>query len=120
MVIDAEQRDAINLALREGDLNAASKQLGGWATNDDPISSMADVRGNVAISSEFKDGTLYSVEFAVRPGVGVREGSVGSMWDANGASFLPGGGRQATFMHGRPTTNPELFQVNPASIAALK
>ncbi len=81
---------------------------------------MADVRGNLAISSEFKDGSLYSVEFTVKPGVGVREGTVGPMWDANAATFLPGGGRQATFMQGRPVANPGLFQINPASIKALK
>ena len=119
MVISEEQYQDMSRAVANGDVSAASKELGGWATKD-PIRSMADARGNLAISSEFKDGTLYSVEFTVKPGVGVREGTVGPMWDANAASFLPGGGRQATFMQGRPGSNPELFQINPASIKVLK
>ena len=119
MVIDAKQYEAMIKALDVGDSSAASQQLGGWATKD-PIRSITDVRGNLAISSEFKDGTLYTVEFTVKPGVGVREGSVGSIWDAKEGSFLPGGGQQATFMQGRPATNPDLFQINPGSIKVLK
>lgn len=118
-VVDAKQYEAIRDALRNGDTNTASQQLGGWATKD-PINSMADVRGNLAITPEFKAGQLYTVEFTVKPGVGVREGTVGPMWDPTTASFLSGGGQQANFMVGRPGANPELFTINPNSIKALK
>ena len=119
MVINEQQYQDMSRAHANGDMDAASKELGGWATKD-PIRSMADVRGNLAISLEFKDGTLYSVEFTVRPGVGVREGTVGPMWDAGTSTVLPGGGRQAQFMQGRPAVSPSLFEIKTASIKVLR
>lgn len=81
---------------------------------------MADVRNKLAVSKEFKTGKLYQVEFTVKPGVGVREGTVGDMWDAKNNVRLPGGGHQVNFMDKPPRTNPELYEVNMNSIRALQ
>ncbi len=122
MVIDEKQYEAIKSAVRDGDMDVASKQLGGWATKD-PINSLADVRNNLAIVDGFKStangGKLYAVEFTVKPGVGIREGTVGPMWDPSVSRFLPGGGNQVNFMVGRPSATPDLFQIDPTSIKGL-
>lgn len=122
-VIDAEQYAKIKLALRDGDQLAASKQLGAWATKDSII-SLFDARNNLAITDQFKStskgGALYSVEFTVKPGVGVREGIVGPMWDPAALRTLSGGGNQVNFMVGRPAASPGLFSINPASIKELR
>lgn len=123
MVVDSAQYEKIKLALRDGDQIAASKQLGAWATKD-PIDTLSDVRNNLAIVDAFKEtskgGRLYSVEFTVKPGVGVREGTVGPMWEPQISQALPGGGHQVNFMVGRPGASPDLFQINPASIKELR
>ena len=119
MVVDSKQKEKITDAIRMGDYDAAAKELGGWATKD-PITSLSDVRNNLAIAEAFKKGDLFVVEFTVKPGVGVREGVVGPMWDPAVGKSLPGGGQQANFMVGLPRFKPELFQVNPSSIVELK
>ncbi|MGF6668792.1 hypothetical protein [Pseudomonas monsensis] len=93
--------------------------LGGWAT-DTPINSVADVRNKLAVSEEFKEGPLYQVTFTVKPGPGIREGTVGDMWDATNGVRLPGGGHQVNFMDKSPRTNPELYQVVMGSVRALQ
>ncbi|TMU78907.1 filamentous hemagglutinin N-terminal domain-containing protein [Pseudomonas fluorescens] len=93
--------------------------LGGWAT-DTPINSVADVRNKLAVSEEFKEGPLYQVTFTVKPGPGIREGTVGDMWDATNGVRLPGGGHQVNFMDKSPRTNPELYQVDMGSVRALQ
>lgn len=93
--------------------------LGGWAT-DTPINSVADVRNKLAVSDEFKEGPLYQVTFTVKPGPGIREGTVGDMWDATNGVRLPGGGHQVNFMDKSPRTNPELYQVDMGSVRALQ
>ncbi|MET3391088.1 filamentous hemagglutinin [Variovorax sp. 1140] len=123
MVIDSTQYEKIKLALRDGDQLEASRQLGAWATRD-PVNTLSDVRNNLAIIDAFKEtskgGRLYSVEFTAKPGVGVREGTVGPMWEPQISQALPGGGHQVSFMVGRPAASPELFQINPASIKELR
>ncbi|AOS81515.1 MULTISPECIES: filamentous hemagglutinin [Hydrogenophaga] len=48
----------------------------------------------------------------VQPGVGVREGTVGPMFDSTIGSVLPGGGHQVQFMANAPHTSPENFVVD--------
>ena len=96
-----------------------SSALGGWAT-DTPINSVADVRNKLAVSEEFKKGSLFQVEFTVKPGVGIREGVVGDMWDAINGVRLPGGGHQMNFMDKAPRTNPEVYEVNMSSLRLLE
>ena len=93
--------------------------LGGWAT-DTPINSVADVRNKLAVSEEFKKGPLYQVTFTVKPGPGLREGTVGDMWDESNGVRLPGGGHQVNFMDKPPRTHPELYQVDLGSVRALQ
>ena len=81
---------------------------------------MSDVRNKLAVSEEFKKGQLFQIEFTVKPGVGICEGTVGDMWDAMNNVRLPGGGHQVNFMDKPPRTNPELYQVNMGSVRALQ
>ena len=117
MVIDQRQFDAIKGSERK-EQNPASF-LGGWAT-DSPVNSMEDVRNKLAISTELKTGNLYRVEFTVKPGVGIREGTAGDMWDATQEKRLAGGAHQVNFMDKTPRTNPELYNVNIDSLRLLK
>lgn len=117
MTIDAGQYQRMLNEIELGK-NPASA-LGGWAT-DTPISSVADVRNKLAVPEDFKSGRLYQVEFTVRPGVGVREGAVGDMWDPINKVRLPGGGHQVNFMEKAPRVNPELYEVNMGSLRPLK
>ncbi len=121
MVIDEKGFKEINDAFANGDPQNAAKALGGWATKD-PVNSVADVRNNLAISSEWKGDNgkkMYVVEFTVKPGTALREGTVGSMYDGIQKTFLPGGGHQVQFMNS-PFTNPQNFIVNPNSIKLIK
>ncbi|WP_283190191.1 filamentous hemagglutinin N-terminal domain-containing protein [Pseudomonas sp. PMCC200344] len=117
MVIDQRQYDAMRNSEKVGSNPASS--LGGWAT-DSPVNSIDDVRNKLAISSEFKDGNLYKVEFTIKPGVGVREGAAGDMWDANQKIRLQGGANQVNFMDKTPRTNPEFYNVDIGSLRLLK
>lgn len=117
MTIDIDQ-----LIKMEKEINAGrnpSSALGGWAT-DTPINSVADVRNKLAVSEEFKRGSLFQVEFSVKAGVGIREGTVGDMWDAANGVRLPGGGHQVNFMDKSPRTNPEMYEVNISSVRSLE
>ncbi|MDO4251523.1 MAG: hypothetical protein Q4C68_08455, partial [Moraxella sp.] len=75
--------------------------IGSWATQE-PINSVADMRQRLAVTEDFKsnitkDGTpnkFYVVEFEVQAGVGVREGTAGSMYDSTTGQVMPGGVRQ--------------------------
>jgi filamentous hemagglutinin len=87
------------------------------------VTSTADVRGKLAISSEWKGQggqDMYVIEFTAKPGVGVREGTVGPMFDAKVELTLPGGGHQVQFMDKSPRTNPELYQINLSNSRKLK
>ncbi len=86
---------------------------------DFPVNSIEDVRNKLAISSEFKDGNLYKVEFTIKPGVGVREGTAGDMWDASRKIRLPGGANQVNFMD-KTRANPEFYNVDVGSLRLLK
>lgn len=121
MVVDADKYMEIKEALKSGDTVTAAKKLGGWATTD-PIQSTADVRNNLAISSEWKGqggNPMYVVEFTTKPGIGVREGTVGPMYDKNMNTHLPGGGHQVQFMDKSPYMAPDLFSIDPAKIRKL-
>lgn len=98
------------------------QKLGGWATRD-PINGIGDVRSSLAISSEWKGQSgapMYVVEFTVRPGVGLREGTVGPMYDKQASSLLPGGGHQVQFMDNAPFSSPSSFVIDPSSLRELK
>lgn len=56
----------------------------------------------------------------MKPGVGIREGTVGDMWNAKKEARLPGGGHQVKFMDKSPRTNPELYEVNMGSVRSLQ
>jgi filamentous hemagglutinin family protein len=121
MVVNESEYDAIRTAIQRGDSSAA-QNLGGWATKE-PVTSASDVRGKLAISSEWKGQGgqgMYVIEFTAKPGVGVREGTVGPMFDAKVESTLPGGGHQVQFMDKPPRTNPELYQINLSKSRKLK
>ena len=122
MVVNEDKFDAISKALQKGDVESAAKNLGSWATKD-TVTGVSDVRNNLAISSEWKgqDGQrMYVVEFTVQPGVGVREGVVGPMHDAQAKVTLPGGGHQVQFMDKSPYTNPNLFKIDLSKAKELK
>ncbi|WP_332742329.1 DUF637 domain-containing protein, partial [Hydrogenophaga sp.] len=114
MVVDEQKYKEIDRLIATGDHEAAVKQLGAWATKD-PISTVADVRGNLAISSEWKgtNGTpMYVVEFSIKPGVGLREGQVGPIYDRLTSNVLQGGGHQVQFMNASPQTSPVSFIID--------
>lgn len=56
----------------------------------------------------------------MKPGVGIREGTVGDMWNAKKEARLPSGGHQVKFMDKSPRTNPELYEVNMGSVRSLQ
>ena len=122
MVVSESQYKAMERALANGDNAAAAKNLGGWATKDS-INTAADVRNNLAISSEWKGQggePMYSVEFTVQPGVGLREGTVGPMFDAKIQTELVGGGHQVQFMNKSPYTDPNLYKIDLSKSKELK
>ncbi|HMV59283.1 MAG TPA: hypothetical protein PKD38_18975 [Nitrospira sp.] len=63
---------------------------------------------------------MYVVEFAVKPGTALREGTVGPMFDKNTAVRLPGGGHQVQFVQSTPYTTPSNFVIDPKGLRAVK
>jgi len=63
---------------------------------------------------------MYVVEFTAKPGVGVREGTVGRMYDKEIKEYLPGGGHQVQFMDKSPYQAPELYSIDRKNIRELK
>jgi filamentous hemagglutinin family protein len=121
MVVDANTAKTITDAINAGDYEVASRALGAWATKD-PINSVADVRNNLAISSEWKGqngAPMFVVEFKVQPGTGIREGTVGPMYDRGTSGTLPGGGHQVQFVQGGPRDDPSRFIVQLSSLRKL-
>ncbi|MGE0097573.1 MAG: hemagglutinin repeat-containing protein [Hydrogenophaga sp.] len=121
MVVNEKQAKDIAQALELGKPAEAARNLGGWATKD-VIGNVKDVREKLAISSEWKGQggqSIYVVEIEVLPGVGVREGVVGPMFDNNIKSELAGGGHQVLFLGNSPFVAPELYVINPANIRKL-
>ena len=99
--------------------------LGGWATKEQiPKSHGVDkVFDHLGLIDLFKPKTriengkeipnkYYVVEFEVQPGVGVREGIAGPMYDAKTNKVMPGGVKQINFIEQSPYSNPELFKIN--------
>lgn len=121
MVIDERQYNAITEALENGDIVNASKNLGSWATKES-INSVQDMRQRLAVTEDFKptikkDGTpnkFYVVEFEVPPGIGVREGIAGTMYDNATGRVMRGGVKQINFVQGSPYSNPSNFKINPS------
>lgn len=115
MVIDSDQYQRLKDLDRQG--KKPAQALGGWATNE-PVNSVADMRNKLAVTEEFKPtinqsgkpNKFYVVEFEVQPGVGVREGKAGSMYDYETGKTLPGNAQQMNFVDKSPYTNPELFK----------
>ena len=100
--------------------------LGNWATKE-PINSISDMRKHLAITEEFKPNRIngkpnkfYVVEFEVRPGIGVREGTAGPMFDTVTNKMMPGGVKQINFIDGTPYTNPNSFKIDKNSIREIK
>jgi hypothetical protein len=114
MVVNEDAYERMKAAFRNGNSEDAAKELGGWATKD-TVDNVQDVRDKLAISSEWKgqDGQkMYVIEFSVKPGVGLREGTVWSMYDAKLDAVLPGGGHQVQFMQNGPWATPDNYQIN--------
>ena len=63
---------------------------------------------------------MYVVEFTVKPGVGVREGVVGPMFDKEVKKTLVGGGHQVQFMQNTPFFAPDNFVIDPKSLRPIK
>ncbi|MDM7943956.1 MAG: DUF637 domain-containing protein [Hydrogenophaga sp.] len=77
--------------------------------------TLIEQSAGAAISSEWKgtNGTpMYVVEFSAKPGVGLREGQVGLMYDRLTSLFLPGGGHQVQFLNVTPQTSPNSFVID--------
>jgi filamentous hemagglutinin len=84
---------------------------------------VADVRNSLAIPKEWKGRNgekLYVIEFTVKPGAGVREGTVGPMFDTINKVELPGNGHQVNFMQNNPKVRPDLYRINLGSAKELK
>lgn len=125
MVIDQTQYDKMVAAEASG--KNPAQNLGGWATKD-PISTMSEVRNNMAITTEFKPNfteagkpnKLYVIEVEVLPGAGLREGTVGRIYDYGTKTVLPGGGHQLNFIDKSPFTNPELYRPKLNAVKEIK
>ena|GEM_PF-6545392 len=125
MVIDESQFLEMKRLEAMGD-NPASK-LGGWATKDQ-VNSIEDMRNNLAVTEEFKQkinsdkkaNKFYVVEFEVQPGVGLREGYAGSMYDYKTGKVLPGNAHQVNFMSNTARSNPELFKLDLNNVKEIK
>ena len=99
--------------------------LGNWATKE-PINSISDMQ-RLGVTEEFKPRVIngkpnkfYVVEFEVRPGIGVREGIAGPMYDTVTHKIMPGGVKQINFIDGTPYTNPNSFKIDKNSIREIK
>ena len=118
MVIDEAQYNAI----LDGKV-----ALGNWATKE-PINSISeDMRKRLGVTEEFKPGNIngkpnkfYVVEFQVLPGIGVREGIAGPMYDTVTNKIMPGGVKQINFIDGSPYTHPDFFKIDKNSIREIK
>ena len=101
--------------------------LGNWATKE-PINSISeDMRKRLGVTEEFKPGNIngkpnkfYVVEFQVMPGIGVREGIAGPMYDTVTKKIMPGGVKQINFIDGTPYTDPNYFKIDKNSIREIK
>ena len=101
--------------------------LGNWATKE-PINSISeDMRKRLGVTEEFKPGNIngkpnkfYVVEFQVLPGIGVREGIAGPMYDTVTKKIMPGGVKQINFIDGTPYTDPNYFKIDKNSIREIK
>lgn len=60
------------------------------------------------------------VEFEVQPGVGLREGYAGSMYDYKTGKVLPGNAHQVNFMSNTARSNPELFKLDLNNVKEIK
>ena len=67
-----------------------------------------------------KPNKFYVVEFEVRPGIGVREGIAGPMYDTVTNKIMQGGVKQINFIDGTPYTNPNSFKIDKNSIREIK
>ncbi|WP_298697216.1 VENN motif pre-toxin domain-containing protein, partial [uncultured Veillonella sp.] len=99
--------------------------LGNWATKE-PINSISDMQ-RLGVTEEFKPRVIngkpnkfYVVEFEVRPGIGVREGIAGPMYDTVTHKIMPGGVKQINFIDGTPYTDPNYFKIDKNSIREIK
>ena len=117
MVIDDKQRRAIL---------AGEEFYAGWATKES-ISSKKDMRERLGITQAFKPDTIhgkpnkfYVVEFIAMPGVGVREGVAGPMYDSEIHKIMPGGAKQINFVDQTFKSNPDLFKIDKKSIREIK
>ncbi|RCS56520.1 hypothetical protein DU000_11155, partial [Parvibium lacunae] len=122
MVIDQDQLKNIRDNLDAGNIDKASQSLGLWATKNE-VNTLSDVRNPLAIPQEWKGRNgekLYVIEFTVKPGAGVREGTVGPMFDKINEVELPGNGHQVNFMQNNPKNRPDLYEINIDSAKELK
>ena len=117
MVIDEAQYNAI----LDGKV-----ALGNWATKES-INSISDMRKLLGVTEEFKPGNIngkpnkfYVVEFQVQPGIGVREGIAGPMYDTVTNKIMPGGVKQINFIDGSPYSHPDFFKIDKNSIREIK
>ena len=56
----------------------------------------------------------------MRPGIGVREGIAGPMYDTVTNKIMPGGVKQINFIDGSPYTHPDFFKIDKNSIREIK
>ena len=86
------------------------------------------MRNKLAVTEEFKPtinqsakpNKFYVIEFEVQPGVGIREGKAGSMYDYKTGKTLPGNAQQMNFVDKSPFTNPELYKIDLSNIKEIK
>ena len=85
------------------------------------------MRERLGITQAFKPDTIhgkpnkfYVVEFIAMPGVGVREGVAGPMYDSEIHKIMPGGAKQINFVDQTFKSNPDLFKIDKKSIREIK
>ena len=83
------------MAVEEGQIDPLTGQVNkpGQFLSDDPITSVDQVRNDLAVRSDWKGNPSYVQEFEVAPGTQIQRSTVGPQTNPDG-TLLPGGGRQ--------------------------
>lgn len=83
------------MAVEEGQINPATGQVDrpGAFLSDDPITSVGQVRNDLAVRDDWKSNPTHVQEYEIAPGTQVQSSTVGPQTNPDG-TYLPGGGNQ--------------------------
>lgn len=83
------------MAVEEGQINPATGQVDrpGAFLSDDPITSVEQVRNDLAVRDDWKANPTHVQEYEIVPGTQVQSSTVGPQTNQDG-TYLPGGGSQ--------------------------